>query len=281
MANLRVIIFLIFFLFQVQKGITTRGETTTVKTNTSESSVTWGNTSSQDAGSQQTTRIPGVPWLTVWQPESQRQPYCSHVLETKVSSIPSVTDTFTIVPSTGSKNTTFETVTSQKNETTVNTTTATQSTFISVATTRLATFSMMSISKAELTDPASSLQPTLTTSANGSSPLSVLAFAVIILILILVIVVVILVSVISLRFKCCDVQDASIDSRKARNAAPSESSQANGEKESITLVSMRTLSTETGPEPLMQRSLQNDAIEAGETDKNFQQINNTKLVSRN
>ncbi|XP_043559636.1 endothelial cell-specific chemotaxis regulator isoform X5 [Chiloscyllium plagiosum] len=240
MANLRVIIFLIFFLFQVQKGITTRGETTTVKTNTSESSVTWGNTSSQDAGSQQTTRIPG------------------------------------------SKNTTFETVTSQKNETTVNTTTATQSTFISVATTRLATFSMMSISKAELTDPASSLQPTLTTSANGSSPLSVLAFAVIILILILVIVVVILVSVISLRFKCCDVQDASIDSRKARNAAPSESSQANGEKESITLVSMRTLSTETaGPEPLMQRSLQNDAIEAGETDKNFQQINNTKLVSRN
>ncbi|XP_043559635.1 endothelial cell-specific chemotaxis regulator isoform X4 [Chiloscyllium plagiosum] len=257
MANLRVIIFLIFFLFQVQKGITTRGETTTVKTNTSESSVTWGNTSSQDAGSQQTTRIP-------------------------VSSIPSVTDTFTIVPSTGSKNTTFETVTSQKNETTVNTTTATQSTFISVATTRLATFSMMSISKAELTDPASSLQPTLTTSANGSSPLSVLAFAVIILILILVIVVVILVSVISLRFKCCDVQDASIDSRKARNAAPSESSQANGEKESITLVSMRTLSTETaGPEPLMQRSLQNDAIEAGETDKNFQQINNTKLVSRN
>ncbi|XP_020385468.2 endothelial cell-specific chemotaxis regulator isoform X1 [Rhincodon typus] len=274
MANLKVSAFLIFLLFQVQKGnaknISTTSVTTTetnptastgttntgetVKTTYSESPVIRGKTNTQDAGSQQTTRI-------------------------TVSSISSVTDTSTIVPSTGSKNATFETITPEKNETADNTTTVTQSTLISVASTRQNVFTMMSTNKAELTDPAPWLEPTLTTSANGSSPLSVLAFAVIILILILVIVVVILFSVISLRFKCCDFQDASQDIRKARNAAPSESSQANGEKESITLVSMRTLSTETGgPEPSMQGSLQNDAIEAGETDKHFQQINNTKLV---
>ncbi|XP_072369088.1 uncharacterized protein [Scyliorhinus torazame] len=200
-----------------------------------------------------------------------------HVL--KVSSNTSMVDTTNIVLSAGTENFASEMTTSEKNETRVNTSTAAQPLFTSVLSTVQGAYSLTSTSKTEVTDSASGLEPSTAPAASGSSSLSVLAFVVIILILILVIVVVILVSVISVRFKCCDLEDASHGTRKARNTAPAESSQVNGEKESITLVSMRTLSTETGgQESSVQGTLQNDSIEAGEPDKHSQQINHAKLI---
>ncbi|XP_078087731.1 uncharacterized protein LOC144505488 isoform X1 [Mustelus asterias] len=272
MATLKVTVFLFFVLFHILKGkastvsvattetnptISTgtinKGETTIVTKDHQNSSLTWGETTSRDASSLQSTA-------------------------TTTSSNTSVTDNSTIVPSTGIENIS-DTTSSEKNETTVDTSTAAQTTFISVVPTAQSAYSRASTSKAEITDPASGLESSIAPTTSGSNSLSVLAFAVIILILILVILVVILVSVISLRFKCCDNEDASQDGRKTRNAAPSESSQVNGEKESITLVSMRTLTTEAGgQESSLQGSLQNDSVEAGEPDKHFQQINNAKLV---
>ncbi|XP_067852433.1 endothelial cell-specific chemotaxis regulator-like isoform X1 [Heptranchias perlo] len=280
MATLKVTVFLLFSLFHILKGTivndstnsvaTTQtnpttptgtmnnGETTAVTTGYPNWSVTSGKTASQDAGRQQST---------VTASEAN--------VATNSSS---VTGTFTITPSAGSENSTSEVTSLARNETIVNTSAADKPPSRIVTSTVQSTYLITSSNKTEATDSTSGVGPT-TVSATGSTSLSVLAFAVIILILILVIVVVILVSVISLRFKCCDCQDASQDKRKKRNAAPSESSQANGEKESITLVSMRTLSTEAGgQESSVQGSLQNDSIEAGETDKHFQQIDNTKLV---
>uniref|UniRef100_UPI00398F6586 endothelial cell-specific chemotaxis regulator-like isoform X2 n=1 Tax=Pristiophorus japonicus TaxID=55135 RepID=UPI00398F6586 len=272
MGALKVTVALFFSLFYVLKGTnsvttiqtnpitptgtTNKGETGTVTTNHPNSSVTSGKTTSKDAGIRQST-----------------------VTASEVSYSSSVADTFTITPSARNENATPEITTPVKNETIVNTSAAEKPTSFSVTSTVQSTYSITSSSKTEATDPASGVEPTTAPAISGSSSLSVLAFAVIILILILVIVVVVLVSVISLRIKCCDCQDASQDTRKTRNAAPSESSQVNGGKESITLVSVRTLSTEAGrQESSVRGSLQYDSIEAGETDKHFQQIANAKLV---
>ncbi|XP_072923675.1 uncharacterized protein [Hemitrygon akajei] len=120
----------------------------------------------------------------------------------------------------------------------------------------------------ESTGQISMLTPTPATI--GTNSLSVIAFAVIILIIILVIVVVILVSVITLRFKHCGYQETPQDTSKARSEGPSESSHANGEKESITLVSMRSLYTEAGgQESSVQGYLQNESNEIDETINNF------------
>ncbi|XP_038649398.1 endothelial cell-specific chemotaxis regulator isoform X2 [Scyliorhinus canicula] len=275
MATFKVTVFLFFILFHVLKGsgrnvstvsVTTnatnptistatmnKGETATVKTDDANSPVTRVETTSQDAGKMQSTA-------------------------TTPSSNTSMIDTSTIVLSAGTENFVSEMTTFAKNETKVNTSTAAQPPFTSVLSTVQGAYFITATSKTEVADPASGLEPSTAPAASGSSSLSVLAFVVIILILILVIVVVILVSVISVRFKCCDLEDASQGTRKARNAAPAESSQVNGEKESITLVSMRTLSTETGgQESSVQGSLQNDSIEAGEPDKHSQQINHAKV----
>ncbi|XP_067899080.1 endothelial cell-specific chemotaxis regulator-like isoform X3 [Heterodontus francisci] len=260
MATLKVTVFLFFGLFHILKGNVTNnsanflttsqtnpttltgtmssGKTTAVTTEHPNSSVISGETTSQDAGSLQST-------------------------ETPISSSSSVTDISSIIPSTGTENFTSEMTTPEKNETIVNTSTAAQPMFFSLGPTLQSTHLITSTSKTEATDPTSRSEITTAPATSGSSSLSVLAFAVIILILILVIVVVILVSVISLRFKCCDFQDASQDMRKTRNAAPSESSQVSGDKESITLLSVRTLSIEAGgQDSSVPGSLQNKSIEA-------------------
>ncbi|XP_072369085.1 uncharacterized protein [Scyliorhinus torazame] len=243
MATLKVTVFLFFILFHVLKATMNKGETATVYTDYPNSSVTRVETTSQDAGNLQSTA-------------------------TTLSSNTSMVDTTNIVLSAGTENFASEMTTSEKNETRVNTSTAAQPLFTSVLSTVQGAYSLTSTSKTEVTDSASGLEPSTAPAASGSSSLSVLAFVVIILILILVIVVVILVSVISVRFKCCDLEDASHGTRKARNTAPAESSQVNGEKESITLVSMRTLSTETGgQESSVQGTLQNDSIEAADIKK--------------
>ncbi|XP_072369087.1 uncharacterized protein [Scyliorhinus torazame] len=164
---------------------------------------------------------------------------------TTLSSNTSMVDTTNIVLSAGTENFASEMTTSEKNETRVNTSTAAQPLFTSVLSTVQGAYSLTSTSKTEVTDSASGLEPSTAPAASGSSSLSVLAFG----------------------------------TRKARNTAPAESSQVNGEKESITLVSMRTLSTETGgQESSVQGTLQNDSIEAGEPDKHSQQINHAKLI---
>ncbi|XP_041049448.1 endothelial cell-specific chemotaxis regulator isoform X2 [Carcharodon carcharias] len=250
MAALKVTVFLFFILFHILKGnvinktrisvatteanptiltgTTNKGETTAVETDHPNSSMTSGETTTQGA----------------------------------VSSSTSGTNASTIVPSTGTENSTAETTTPKKNETIVDNSTAAQPTFISMASTLQSTYSITPTSKAEVTDPAFGSEPSTAPTTSGSSSLSVLAFAVIILILILVIIMVILVGVISMRLKCCDFEDVSQDTRKVRSAAPSESSQVNGEKEGIALVSMRTLTEAGAQESTVQGSLQNDSTEA-------------------
>ncbi|XP_041049447.1 endothelial cell-specific chemotaxis regulator isoform X1 [Carcharodon carcharias] len=259
MAALKVTVFLFFILFHILKGnvinktrisvatteanptiltgTTNKGETTAVETDHPNSSMTSGETTTQGAGSLESTG-------------------------TAISSSTSGTNASTIVPSTGTENSTAETTTPKKNETIVDNSTAAQPTFISMASTLQSTYSITPTSKAEVTDPAFGSEPSTAPTTSGSSSLSVLAFAVIILILILVIIMVILVGVISMRLKCCDFEDVSQDTRKVRSAAPSESSQVNGEKEGIALVSMRTLTEAGAQESTVQGSLQNDSTEA-------------------
>ncbi|XP_059846263.1 endothelial cell-specific chemotaxis regulator-like isoform X3 [Hypanus sabinus] len=169
---------------------------------------------------------------------------------TEVSNISSLT------PSVRSENSTSNVTVSVTTESTVavNASTDDNSTSFSVTSSGQSQMSML----------------TTTPATMGTNSLSVIAFAVIILIIILVIVVVILVSVITLRFKHCGCQETPQDTSKARSEGPSESSHANGEKESITLVSMRSLYTEAGgQESSVQGYLQNESNEIDETINNF------------
>ncbi|XP_032885352.1 endothelial cell-specific chemotaxis regulator isoform X2 [Amblyraja radiata] len=240
MKSFKVIVFLFFSLYL--KGATNNA-TTTVATNHSVSSLTSGKPISGGVTTIQTT--------------------------TEVSNSSSATNTSTITTSAGSENFTSEVTISDRTETTVNTSTGDNSTSFPVTSNGLYSTIYSMYSTTTTSSSKESLGPTPTPTTSGTSSLSVLAFAVIILILILVIVVVILVSVISLRFKCGDCQEAPQDTSKTRNEAPSESSQVNGEKESITLVSMRSLYTEAGgQESSMQGNLQNDSNEVDETRNN-------------
>ncbi|XP_041123298.1 endothelial cell-specific chemotaxis regulator-like [Polyodon spathula] len=74
--------------------------------------------------------------------------------------------------------------------------------------------------------------------------LTMLAFGVMSLILILIVVMVILVTVVNLRGKCHQSKEA--EGKKSGDSGVSESNSANLEKESITLVSMKSLNIETG-----------------------------------
>ncbi|XP_078267645.1 uncharacterized protein ecscr [Rhinoraja longicauda] len=242
MKSFKVIVFLFFSLYL--KGAT-NNETITVATNHSSSSVASGKTPPRDVTTLQTT--------------------------IEVSSNSSEANTFTIAISAGTENFTSEVTFSNGTETTVNTSTGDNSTSFPVTSTGQSMYSATTTSSSkESRGPTFEKQPAPTPTTSGTNSLSVLAFAVIILILILVIVVVVLVSVISLRFKCSDCQEAPQETSKTRNEAPSESSQVNGEKESITLVSMRSLYNEAGgQESLVQGNLQNDSTEVDETRNNF------------
>lgn len=82
---------------------------------------------------------------------------------------------------------------------------------------------------------------TILPTPTSESVLTVAAFGVISFIVILVVVVIILVSVVSLRFKCRKNKESE-DPQKPGSSGLSEScSTANGEKDSITLISMRNI----------------------------------------
>ncbi|EFB21026.1 hypothetical protein PANDA_000387, partial [Ailuropoda melanoleuca] len=78
-------------------------------------------------------------------------------------------------------------------------------------------------------------------SPTSETVLTVAAFGVISFIVILVVVVIVLVSVVSLRFKCRKNKESE-DPQKPGSSGLSEScSAANGEKDSITLISMKNI----------------------------------------
>ncbi|XP_051699402.1 endothelial cell-specific chemotaxis regulator isoform X3 [Oryctolagus cuniculus] len=80
-------------------------------------------------------------------------------------------------------------------------------------------------------------------SPTSETVLTVAAFGVISFIVILVVVVIVLVSVVSLRFKCRKNKESE-DPQKPGSSGVSEScSTANGEKDSITLISMKNINT--------------------------------------
>uniref|UniRef100_A0A8C3YBF1 Endothelial cell surface expressed chemotaxis and apoptosis regulator n=1 Tax=Catagonus wagneri TaxID=51154 RepID=A0A8C3YBF1_9CETA len=83
--------------------------------------------------------------------------------------------------------------------------------------------------------------PTALPSPTSETVLTVAAFGVISFIVILVVVVIILVSVVSLRFRCRKNKESE-DPQKPGSSGLSEScSTANGEKDSITLISMKNI----------------------------------------
>ncbi|XP_039692200.1 endothelial cell-specific chemotaxis regulator isoform X2 [Pteropus medius] len=82
---------------------------------------------------------------------------------------------------------------------------------------------------------------TILASPTSETVLTVAAFGVISFIVILVVVVIVLVSVVSLRFKCRKNKESE-DPQKPGSSGLSEScSTANGEKDSITLISMKNI----------------------------------------
>ncbi|KAM9252669.1 LOW QUALITY PROTEIN: endothelial cell-specific chemotaxis regulator [Dugong dugon] len=89
---------------------------------------------------------------------------------------------------------------------------------------------------------------TVLPSPTSESVLTVAAFGVISFIVILVVVVIILVSVVSLRFKCRKNKESE-DPQKPGSSGISEScSTANGEKDSITLISMKNINMNNSKE---------------------------------
>ncbi|EPQ16948.1 Endothelial cell-specific chemotaxis regulator [Myotis brandtii] len=96
-------------------------------------------------------------------------------------------------------------------------------------------------SKLATTSPRTREDPTILPSPMSEQVLTVAAFGVISFIVILVVVVIILVSVVSLRFKCQKNKESE-DPQKPGSSGLSEScSAANGEKDSITLISMKNI----------------------------------------
>ncbi|XP_066572455.1 endothelial cell-specific chemotaxis regulator isoform X2 [Amia ocellicauda] len=91
-------------------------------------------------------------------------------------------------------------------------------------------------------NPTTVLDSIVPIDATGNS-LTMLAFGVMSFILILIVVMVILVTAVNLRGKCNATKD---EGKKSGDSVVSESNiTINGEKESITLVSMKTINTET------------------------------------
>ncbi|KAK6474638.1 hypothetical protein HHUSO_G25490 [Huso huso] len=104
--------------------------------------------------------------------------------------------------------------------------------------------------------------------------LTMLAFGVMSLILILIVVMVILVTVVNLRGKCHRSKES--EGKKSGDSGVSESNSANLEKESITLVSVKSLNIETDSPRIC--STRRTTIENDEHGGNFHDVHSTKLV---
>ncbi|XP_033877743.1 endothelial cell-specific chemotaxis regulator-like isoform X3 [Acipenser ruthenus] len=104
--------------------------------------------------------------------------------------------------------------------------------------------------------------------------LTMLAFGVMSLILILIVVMVILVTVVNLRGKCHRSKESK--GKKSGDSGVSESNSANLEKESITLVSVKSLNIETDSPRIC--STRRTTIENDEHGGNFHDVHSTKLV---
>lgn len=101
-----------------------------------------------------------------------------------------------------------------------------------------------------------------------------LAFGVMSLILILIVVMVILVTVVNLRGKCHRSKEA--EGKKSGDSGVSESNSANLEKESITLVSVKSLNIETDSPRIC--STRRTTIENDEHGGNCHDVLSTQLV---
>ncbi|MGH0170021.1 UNVERIFIED_CONTAM: hypothetical protein FKN15_067720 [Acipenser sinensis] len=104
--------------------------------------------------------------------------------------------------------------------------------------------------------------------------LTMLAFGVMSLILILIVVMVILVTVVNLRGKCHRSKEA--EGKKSGDSGVSESNSANLEKESITLVSVKSLNIETDSPRIC--STRRTTIENDEHGGNCHDVLSTQLV---
>ncbi|XP_041078575.1 endothelial cell-specific chemotaxis regulator-like [Polyodon spathula] len=104
--------------------------------------------------------------------------------------------------------------------------------------------------------------------------LTMLAFGVMSLILILIVVMVILVTVVNLRGKCNQSKEAK--GKKSGDSGVSESNSADIEKESITLVSMKSLNIETDSPRIC--STRRTTIKNDEHGGNYHDVHSTKLV---
>ncbi|XP_058852627.1 endothelial cell-specific chemotaxis regulator-like isoform X2 [Acipenser ruthenus] len=102
--------------------------------------------------------------------------------------------------------------------------------------------------------------------------LTMLAFGVMSLILILIVVMVILVTVVNLRGKCHRSKESK--GKKSGDSGVSESNSANLEKESITLVSVKSLNIETDSPRIC--STRRTTIENDEHGGNFHDVHSTK-----
>ncbi|XP_015205487.2 endothelial cell-specific chemotaxis regulator [Lepisosteus oculatus] len=109
-----------------------------------------------------------------------------------------------------------------------------------------------------------------------SSSLSMLAFGVMSFILILIIVMVVLVTAVNLRGRCRGSRD---EGKKSGDSVVSESNiTVNGEKESITLVSMKTINTETDTDSPRISSIHSTALENGPDGEPGSDLHNSKMV---
>ncbi|XP_033908198.2 endothelial cell-specific chemotaxis regulator-like [Acipenser ruthenus] len=104
--------------------------------------------------------------------------------------------------------------------------------------------------------------------------LTMLAFGVMSLILILIVVMVILVTVVNLRGKCHRSKEA--EGKKSGDSGVSESNSANLEKESITLVSVKSLNTETDSPRIC--STRHTTVANDEHGGNCHDVHSTQLV---
>ncbi|XP_029625851.1 endothelial cell-specific chemotaxis regulator [Salmo trutta] len=105
--------------------------------------------------------------------------------------------------------------------------------------------------------------------------LTMLAFGVMSLILILVIIMVVLVTVVNLKDKCSNSKE---EGKKSSDSVVSESNVTfSGEKESITLISMKTINTETDTDSPQVSSIHSTTLDYEEQELNRDLLNN-KLV---
>ncbi|KAL4659854.1 endothelial cell-specific chemotaxis regulator isoform X1 [Arapaima gigas] len=107
-----------------------------------------------------------------------------------------------------------------------------------------------------LTSPGT--EEVATTSSPTGSSLVMLAFGVMSFILILIVVMVILVTAVNLRGRCCGQKE---EGKKSCDSLVPESNLTSGEKESITLVSVKSINTETETDSPQSSSIYNTSLD--------------------